>query len=83
MTLEEIYKKSNHQPNLNVLKQLRSDKYKNSMKQSGFEKILEMKISDLYQEFLNSKKFGDDIKEYEEIIGNDYVVKYLSIAKNL
>lgn len=83
LTLEEIYKKSNHQPNLNVLKQLRSDKYKNSMKQSGFEKRLEMKISDLYQEFLNSIKFGDDIKEYEETIGNDYVVKYLSIAKNL
>jgi len=53
------------------------------MKQSGFEKRLEMKISDLYQEFLNSIRFGDDIKEYEETIDNDYVVKYLSIAKNL
>jgi hypothetical protein len=83
LTLEEIYKESNHQPNLNVLKQLRSDKYKNNMKQSGFEKILEMKISDLYKEFLKSKKFEDDIKEYEKTIGNDYVVKYLIVAKKL
>ena len=83
LTLEEIYTKSNYKSNLDILKKLHEDKYKNIMEQSGFGKKLEMKISELYKEYLNSDEFKYDIEEYKETIGNSYADKYFRIAKNM
>ena len=68
LTLEDIFTKKElyaqkdiqtiFEPNYEVLKELRSDdKYKNIMEQTGLEKKLSMKISNLYQEYLDSNKF--------------------------
>ena len=65
LTLEDIFTKKElyeqediktiFEPNYEVLKELRSDdKYKNIMEQTGLEKKLSMKISNLYQEYLDS-----------------------------
>ena len=83
LTLEKIIEKSNHKPNLDILNQLRSDEYKNNMEKSDIEKILEMKISDLFKEYLNSDEFNKDIEKYKKTIGNEYSEKYLKIAKKL
>jgi hypothetical protein len=75
LTLEEIFRKKElytqediktlFEPNLEVLKKLRSDeKYKNIMMQSGLEKKLPMKICELYQEFLDSNKFKNGPDNY-------------------
>lgn len=58
-TKKELYDqediKTIFEPNYKVLKELRSDdKYKNIMEQTGLEKKLSMKISNLYQEYLDS-----------------------------
>ena len=82
LTLEEIYAKSNHE-NYDILKQLRSDEYKKIVKKSGLGKKLEMKISDLYKEYLDSDEFNDDIEKFKETIGNDYAEKYSKIANKL
>lgn len=82
LTLEEIYAKSNHE-NYGILKQLRSDEYKKILEKSGLGKKLEMKISDLYKEYLDSDEFNKDIKKFKETIGNEYAEKYSKVANNL
>ena len=83
LTLEELYKKSNHRQNLETLKKLRSDEYKNIMEKSDLNKLLKTKIADLYKEYLNSDEFNDDIENFKKTIGNDYAEKYANVAKQL
>jgi hypothetical protein len=94
MTLGEIYTneklydekniKSHFAHNSEVIKQLFSvDKYKYVKEQSGIKEKLEMKISDLFQKYLNSDEFKDDIDGLKVKSGEDYVEKYLKNAKNL
>ena len=83
LTLEELYKKSNHRQNLETLKKLRSDEYKNIMEKSDLNKLLKTKIADLYKEYLNSDEFNDDIENFKKTIGNDYAEKYANVAKHL
>ena len=94
MTLKEIYTKedlydeknikSHFAHNSEVIKQLFSvDEYKYVKEQSGIKEKLEMKISDLFQKYLNSDEFKDDIDGLKIESGEDYVEKYLKNAKNL
>ena len=94
MTLGEIYTneklydekniKSHFVYNSEVIKQLFSvDEYKYVKEQSGIKEKLEMKISDLFQKYLNSDEFKDDIDGLKIESGEDYVEKYLKNAKNL
>ena len=74
-TKKELYNqkyiKSHFEPNLEVLKQLHSDKYINIMDKSGLEKKLKMKVDDLYQEFLNSNENKKAFDKYKETISDD------------
>ena len=94
MALKEIYTKkelydeknigSHFAHNLDVLNKLLSDdKYKYVKEQSGIVEKLEMKISDLFHEYLNSDEFKIDIDGLRIESGDAYVHKYLKIAKNL
>ena len=56
-------------------------------KKVNFEKIKNMKFSDLFNEYLKSKEFEDDIlklkkedKESQEYI-NDYIIKAINYIK--
>jgi hypothetical protein len=94
MTLGEIYTneklydekniKSHFVHNSNVLEKLLSeDKYKYVMEKSGIKEKLEMEISDLFQKYLNSDEFKNDIDGLKVESGEDYIEKYLKIGKNL
>ena len=89
MTLENIFTKkklystkdleSHYNPNLNVI--LKLDENKNNMKKTGFNKILKMKLCDLYKDYLNSdskKKQIDAIKKTFD--DYSYVERYINFS---
>ena len=89
MTLENIFTKkklystkdleSHYNPNLNVI--LKLDVNKNNKEKTGFNKILKMKLCDLYKDYLNSdskKKQIDSIKKTFD--DYSYVERYINFS---
>lgn len=82
---EELYTKEDKvhfTRNKEVIKRLKSEKYKKILEDSEFNIILNMKISDVYNEYLNSDEYEIKIKSFNKY-GNVYIDKFQQIARNL
>ena len=82
---EELYTKEDKvhfTRNKEVIKRLKSEKYKKIWEDSEFNIILNMKISDVYNEYLNSDEYEIKIKSFNKY-GNVYIDKFQQIARNL
>ena len=82
---EELYTKEDKvhfTRNKEVIKRLKSEKYKKILEDSEFNIILNMKISDVYNEYLNSDEYEIKIKSFKKY-GNVYIDKFQQIARNL
>ena len=82
---EELYTKEDKvhfTRNKEVIKRLKSEKYKKILEDSEFNIILNMKISDVYNEYLNSDEYEIKIKSFIKY-GNVYFDKFQQIARNL
>ena len=63
-----------------MIKRLKSEKYKKILEDSEFN--INMKISDVYNEYLNSDEYEIKIKSFNKY-GNVYIDKFQQIARNL
>ena len=82
---EELYTKEDKvhfTRNKEVIKKLKSEKYKKILEDTEFNIILNMKISDVYNEYLNSDEYEIKIKSFNKY-GNVYIDKFQQIARNL
>ena len=65
-----------------MIKRLKPEKYKKILEDSKFNIILNMKISDVYNEYLNSDEYEIKIKSFKKY-GNVYFDKFQQIAGGL
>jgi len=82
---EELYTKEDKvhfTRNKEVIKKLKSEKYKKILEDTEFNIILNMKISDVYNEYLNSDEYEIKIKSFKNY-GHVYIDKFQQIARNL
>ena len=68
--------------NEKTLEYLNSENNANICNISGWNKIKEMKYSELFERFLISKEFEDSIKELEKTETEIYIYQYINLAKN-
>ena len=76
---EELYEKddSNYKHNLKVVKS------EDVQDNAEFKSILNKKYSELFEEYINSKEFEDEIERLKEKkMEDDYIKIYINLAKH-
>ena len=68
-------------PNLKVINSLKSGKNKKIFEKSGIDNILNKKICDLYNEYLRTDEFKEDIVAIKINFGEKYAEKYKKFAE--
>ena len=79
---KELYRENNlekYNHNLKLIKLIKSDEYKNIRENTQIDKILEMKYYDLFQEYLSSNEFIEEINRLKnnKKFDKSYIVKYI------
>ena len=76
-TEEELI--SHYYPNLKAINSIKLEE--NTLNKTEINNILNMKICDLYNEYLETIEFKEDIKEISKIEGEEYGIKYKNYAE--
>ena len=79
---KELYRENNlekYNHNLKLIKLIKSDEYKNIRENTQIDKILEMKYYDLFQEYLSSNEFIEEINRLKnnKKFDKSYIAKYI------
>ena len=76
-TEEELI--SHYYPNLKAINSIKLEE--NILNKTEINNILNMKICDLYNEYLETIEFKEDIEEISKIEGEKYGIKYKNYAE--